>query len=209
MKKIFSIFIALLVTAILFTGCSKDILESETVYCRASINGTSYKDAIKLREALAYSAWSPIVDWHRFFATTDSVAYIQFILKDVNNEYDCRYVFGGIKHPKNEDFPKFGKVYEISYDPNLEVDVWNFVEGFLTEYLSEPRSNVPYGVMMYYKHGDYDKGIPCTSLEGSMTFEHYNAKSKQYEGTFNLHDVDKSNYEIIGNFELELKKYYK
>lgn len=209
--------LAALIVAMTFTSCHKDLLEIETVFCRASINGTSYRDAVKVKEVLGGVVTLPLGSSYRFFIGTDTVAYIQFKLKDANNEDDCRFLAGGIAFPKNEEFPALNKEYAISYDSNLEIDRGSFEHIFTRgNYLSRLRSEAttpqPYGVMLLYDKDDSGTQFrnEYISLSGSIVFERYDAKTQKYAGSFKLHkaaNVDVKEYDITGNFNVSLLKY--
>lgn len=206
-----------MLTAATLVSCKKDILEAEQVFCRASINGTSYKDVVKVKEVFGGYNWLPLGASYRFFIGTDTVAYLQFKLKDINNEDDCRFLFGGIVFQKGEEFPLLSKEYAISYDPNLEIserDIeFTFVRGcYLSGLRSDGATALPYGVMLLLDKDDSgthfrDKYI---SLQGSVVFERYDAKTKKYTGSFRLRKTasdDGKSYEITGNFDTNLEKY--
>lgn len=180
-----------------------DILDSEFIFCEATKNGISYKDASTVRKSLGYERL-PFARKKRFFIGYDSVAYLQFRLTNINIPDDCLYLFGGIVYPENEKFPLLNKEYIIKYNQEFETNksaAYNFAE-YLYEQRKNNKNSLPIGIILLNEeNGEY-----TNSLEGKLIFNSYNSKNHTYQGYFQLYREDREfgyrNYTIIGQFDV-------
>jgi hypothetical protein len=211
------IFICSVTIILLFTACSKkyEVLKQETNFGMATINGNVYKDYVTVSEALTNTFfYTPMNGSGKFQISKDSVAYLQFVLRDASAQsvVDSWVVLVGIPIPDGEYFPIIGKEYFIQYSPLTDHTSFgggNFYELKLLEQMKAARSvDLPSGVGGLKIPYDTD----FIALRGSLTFSN-SVSSKDntkvhYSGHYtlvNLSDEEYGQINIYGNFNLALE----
>lgn len=207
--------VLILLLSLLLTSCHRhDILEDKRVFCEATINGIRYKDNPTVRELLGPVAL-PFGTKERFLIGSDTIAYFQFELRNINKQEDFCYLLGGIAFSKYEKFPLLNKKYIIKYDQESEPDRASAYTKLF--YLHEQRVNMPdslpFGITLLEgrdKNGAWMRNY--VSLKGSLIFESYNSKKNKYQGSFLLYkdcnETEDKSYEIIGKFDVSIKGNY-
>ena len=214
MKKAY---IPLLALCILLSACSKktELLEQETNFGSAIINGKAYRDYLTVGEALSNMFfYTPLHGSGKFLISNDSVAYLQFVLRDDSAHalHESWLVFVGIPISNGEHFPVIGKEYPIQYSPLTDHTLsggGNFYERKLLEQMKADHSpDLPLGVGGVKVPDD----LEFTALEGCLTFTDStpskDGKDMKYTGEYrlkNLPDEEYGSIDIVGKFNLILQ----
>jgi len=214
MKKAY---IPLLALCILLSACSKktELLEQETDFGSAIINGKAYRDYLTVGEALSNMFfYTPLHGSGKFLISNDSVAYLQFVLRDDSAHalHESWLVLVGIPISNGEHFPVIGKEYPIQYSPLTDHTLsggGNFYERKLLEQMKADHSpDLPLGVGGVKVPDD----LEFTALEGCLTFTDStpskDGKDMKYTGEYrlkNLPDEEYGSIDIVGKFNLILQ----
>lgn len=214
MRKIFIFSITI---SIIFSSCSKkyEVLKQETNFGCATINGKAYKDYVTVSEALSnIFFYTPMNGSGMFRVNKDSVAYLQFILRDASakSAIDSWVILVGIPIPDGEGFPIIGKEYQIQYSSltnHTNFGGGNFYELKLLEQIKATHSvDLPSGVGGLKRPYDTD----FIALRGFLTFSN-STQSKgdtkvNYSGQYTLENQPDEEYgqiNINGKFNLALE----
>lgn len=214
MKKAY---IPLLALCILLSACSKktELLEQKTNFGSAIINGKAYRDYLTVGEALSNMFfYTPLHGSGKFLISNDSVAYLQFVLRDDSAHalHESWLVLVGIPISNGEHFPVIGKEYPIQYSPLTDHTLsggGNFYERKLLEQMKADHSpDLPLGVGGVKVPDD----LEFTALEGCLTFTDStpskDGKDMKYTGEYrlkNLPDEEYGSIDIVGKFNLILQ----
>ena len=216
MKKAYILIFAI---GILLSACSKkiELLEQETNFGSAIINGKAYRDYLTVGEALSNMFfYTPLHGSGKFLISNDSVAYLQFVLRDDSAHalHESWLVLVGIPISNGEHFPVIGKEYPIQYSPLTDHTFsggGNFYERKLLEQMKADHSpDLPSGIGGLKVPLD----IEFITLQGCLTFTNSvpskDGKKAEYTGQYrlaNLPDDDEEYGSIViyGKFNLVLQ----
>ena len=214
MKKTY---LLVLTVGMLLSACSKkyELLEQETNFGSAVINGKAYRDYLTVAEALSNSFFcTPLHGSGKFLISNDSVAYLQFVLRDntAHSIHESWLVLIGIPITDGENFPVIGKEYPIQYSSLTDRTFsggGNYYEQKLLEQMKADQSaELPLGVGGVKVPDD----LEFTALEGCLTFTDStpskDGKDMKYTGEYrlkNLPDEEYGSIDIVGKFNLILQ----
>ena len=216
MKKAYILIFAI---GILLSACSKktELLEQETNFGSAIINGKAYRDYLTVGEALSNMFfYTPLHGSGKFLISNDSVAYLQFVLRDDSAHalHESWLVLVGIPISNGEHFPVIGKEYPIQYSPLTDHTFsggGNFYERKLLEQMKADHSpDLPSGIGGLKVPLD----IEFITLQGCLTFTNSvpskDGKKAEYTGQYRLanqpdDDEEYGSIVIYGKFNLVLQ----
>ncbi len=198
-------------------SCSKkyELLEQESNFGSAVINGKAYRDYLTVAEAVSNQFfYTPLHGSGKFLISNDSVAYLQFVLRDdsTHSIHESWLVLVGIPIPDGEDFPIIGKEYPIQYSSLTDHTFsggGNFYERKMLEQMKTDHSaDLPSGIGGLKAPLD----IEFISLRGSLTFT-ASTPSKDgtkvsYTGQYTLENQPDEEFDKIsinGKFNLALE----
>ena len=205
---------------LLFVSCNKKfhLFEQKAYYGEATINDTVYYDYIKDFEAI-YNPfhYTPLGGHGRFILKNDSVAYMQFVLRDKKSTYilDNWIILIGIPNRDGADFPVIGKEYPIEYSSLTDrtyAGGGNFYEiGILKDMMAADSKDLPLGIGGLQT--PYE--LKLISLSGTIKYtsskQPKNSNDVIYNGIYYLEnkaDEEFGKYDIKGKFNLSLEKKY-
>ncbi len=207
----------MMLAAFSLASCSKkyELLEHESNFGSAIINGKAYHDYLTVAEAVSNKFfYTPLHDSGKFLISNDSVAYLQFVLRDdsANSIHESWLVLVGIPIHDGEDFPVVGKEYPIQYSPLTDHTFsggGNFYERKMLEQIKVDHSaDLPSGIGGIKVPLD----IEFISLRGSLTFTDSTPSKDNtkvnYTGLYileNQPDEENGKISINGKFNLTLE----